>query len=228
MTQSKTVSITKALPLPDRASSIGYTAALAATVLGLLYLLGTVASLLSSGSVSAPAGLVRFISGGVALIWNPVLVILFAALRHQVQEARKIYAELAVVFMAMLCVTSSINWFVQVTVAPAIAQAGNPAITALIDPFQYGSILYAVEHLGWGLFFGIGCLFAAFTMEGGRLDGDIRWLLAAAGIFGLLHVLGMVASQPVLYFLAYPAWGLLLPTACALLTVRFRRNETER
>jgi hypothetical protein len=45
----------------------------------------------------------------------------------------------------------------------------------------------------------------------------------AAGILSLLHAFGLVISNPLLSFLGYPAWAILLPAATLLLAFRFRR-----
>jgi hypothetical protein len=126
--------------------------------------------------------------------------------------------------MALVCAVSSTNWFVRLAVLPRVAQAGDQTILNLIDPYNPASIMFAMEHLGWGVFFGLAALFAGFAIHGGRLESWVRGLLVAAGVLSLLHALGLVIASPGLSFLGYPAWGILLPAATLLLTVRFRAD----
>jgi hypothetical protein len=146
------------------------------------------------------------------------------ALRWLASERRRIFAELGLVFMALLAGMSSITWFVRLAIVPGLAHGGGSAVLALLTPYSPGSVLFAVEMLGWGLFYGLAVLFAAFAFEGGQLEAWIRGLLAASGILSLLHAVGIAAAQPVLNKLGYPAWGLLLPAATILLAVWLRRK----
>ena len=65
-------------------------------------------------------------------------------------------------------------------------------------------------------------LFAAFAISDGKFKRWLRWLLAGGAILSLLHAVGVILSSPVLIFLGFPAWGLLLPATTALLAIRFR------
>ncbi len=199
---------------------LGYTAAVVSAVCGFLYLLGLVGNFLTTGSVYAATSRLQAISAIIALVWNQTLVVLFAALRWQVREDKQVFADLALVFAGMMSAVSSVNWFAQLAVVPKI---DNAAILALLDAHGSGSLLFAMEHLGWGLFFAIAVLSAAFAIQGGRLEGWICWLLAAGGILSLAHLVGVVGGDALLSFLGYPAWGMLLPAASVLFAIRFKR-----
>lgn len=204
--------------------SIGFVMAILSSIFGLLYLAGLARNLIASGSFHSSSEPLQFFSAIIALLWNQTLVILFVTLRRHVPENRRVFAELALVFMALVSVASSISWFSRLTIVPRIAQAGDANMLALVDPYNPASLTYAMEFLGWCLFYGLSTLFAAFAFAGSRLDGWIRWLLAAGGMLSLLHFIGLIISQPVLSILGYPAWGILLPITSILLAIRFRRN----
>jgi hypothetical protein len=208
----------------DPSRNLGLAMAVISTVFGFLYLLGLVANLATTGAVHSSSEPVQFLSATIAILWDQVLVILFVTIRRQVPESKKLFAELALVFVVLLSATSSVNWFARLTIVPRIAQAGDASLLALVDPYSESSIMFAMEHLAWGLFFGLAALFAASAMGGGRLGSWLRWLLVAGGVLSLLHAAGLIVSQPVLSFLGYPAWGLLLPITTLLLAVRFRRG----
>ncbi len=199
-----------------------YWMALVSTILGGLYLLGLLGRIVVNGSVHAVSGGgVQIVSAIVAIAWDVVLLVLFAAVRRQYAAGRPLLAELALVFMVLVCATSTINWFVQLAVVPRLGSDANAL--ALLDVHNELSISYAVEHLGWGLFLGLSVLFAAAVVRGGPLEGWVRWLLAAAGVLSLLHFIGVILASQFLADLGYLAWGVLLPAATGLLAAAFRK-----
>jgi hypothetical protein len=194
-----------------------YWMALVATILGALYLVGLVGRIIVNGSVHAVSGGgVQLVSAVVAIAWDVVLLVLFAALRRAHAGQHPLLGDLALIFMALTCVTSSINWFVQLAVLPRLGS--DAAALAVLDVHNELSITYAVEHLGWGLFFGLSVLFAAALLR-----GSIRWLLVASGVLSLLHFLGVIVASPFLGDLGYIAWGVLLPAATGLLASSSRK-----
>ncbi len=200
-----------------------YWMALAATILGALYLLGLLGRLIVNGSVHAVSGGgLQIVSAVVAIAWDVVLLVLFAALRREHAAGHPLLADLALIFMLLVCATSTINWFVQLAVLPRLG-SGEANAMALLDVHNELSITYAMEHLGWGLFFGLSVLFAAAVLRGGAAQAWIRWLLVAAGVLSLLHFAGVIIASQFLGDLGYIAWGALLPAATGLLAAIYRR-----
>jgi len=208
----------------DSAPRIGFAMAVISTVFGILYLFGLLVNMITTGSPHSTSDVFQLISAVIAVLWNQVLVILFVTLRWRIPQKRMIFAELALVFMVLLSATSSVNWFVRLAIFPKVAQAGDATLLAWIDPYGERSVMFAMEHLGWGLFYGLATLFAALAIAGGGIERWIRGLLAAGSTLGLLHFIGIIISQPLLSFLGYPAWGLLLPVTTVLMAIRFRRE----
>lgn len=200
-----------------------YRTALAATILGTLYLLGLIGKLVVNSSVHAVSGQgVQLVSAAVAIAWDVVLLVLFTALRRAYPSERPLFAELALLFMLLVCATSTINWFIQIAVLPRLAP--NDGARLLLDVHNELSISYALEHLGWGLFFGLAALFAAAAMPAEHLEAWIRRLLIGSGALSLLHFLGVIISSRILGDMGYIAWGVLLPAATALLAARSRKT----
>jgi len=194
------------------------------TLLEVLYFIGLAGKLIVDGTVhSTSSESVQIISAVVGILLNITLLILFVALRRQMSGRNVPFADLACVFMMLVCVTSSINWFVQLTIVPRLAQAGNPIVTS-IDIHNNSSVMYAVEHLGWGVFYGLATIFIAIAMSGGKLESWIRWLFVAGGILSLLHALGIITMNPAMSDLGYVAWGILLPITTTLIAIRSRRS----
>jgi hypothetical protein len=207
-----------------QASRAGYITAVLSTIFGILYLLGLSVNLIVGGTTHSENPAIQLLSATIAIVWLQTLLVLFVALRWNAPENGRFLAEVALVFMALVCAVSSTNWFVRLAVLPRVAQAGDQTILNLIDPYNPASIMFAMEHLGWGVFFGLATLFAGFALSGGRLESWARGLLVTAGLLSLLHAFGLVIANPLLSFLGYPAWAILLPAATLLLAFLFRRT----
>ena len=195
------------------------------TLFGVLYFAGLMGKLVVNGSIhatSSPA--ISMVSAAVGLLWDITLVILFLALRRLIPGSKMIFAELGSVFMILAAAGSSINWYVQLTVVPKIVQAGDANTLALLDIHNIDSMMYALEHLAWGPFFGLATIFMAAAIEDGKIETWIRWLLIASGVMSLLFVPGRLMGSQVLIDLGYYAAGILLPVTTTLMTVRFWKN----
>ena len=124
--------------------------------------------------------------------------------------------------MSLVCAISSVNWFVQLLIVSKITRVGESVLLALLDVHNGISLMYAMEHLAWGVFYGFAALLAAIAISGGKLETWIRWLFAAGGALSLAHVVGIGTGNAALGNLGYVAWGILLPVTTALLVVRYR------
>lgn len=194
------------------------------TSLGVLYLIGLVGKIIVDGTVhSTSSQSVQQISAVVGILLDIALLVMFVALSWQMSGRNAVFADLASVFMILVCATSSINWFVQLAILPRIAQTGDP-IVALIDVHNSNSLMYAIEHLGWGVFYGLATIFMGIAMGSGKLESWIRWLFIAGGVLSLLHVIGIITMNTTINDLGYVAWGVLLPITTTLLAIRYRRN----
>ena len=197
--------------------------ALISTVFGILYFVGLMGKLVINGSIhaqSSPA--ISMVSAAVGLLWDVTLVVLFLALRQQITGSKAIFAELGMVFMVLLAAGSSLNWYIQLSLVPKIAQSGDMQTLALLDIHNVDSVMYAVEHLAWGLFYGLAAIFMGLAFEGGKIETWIRWLLIVGGIMSILFIPGQLIGSQILIDLGYYAAGVLLPITTILLFIRFR------
>ena len=207
----------------DTTQQILLLTAMISTIFGILYFVGLMGKLIINGSIhatSSPA--INMLSAAIGLLWDITLVILFLALRRQITGSKVIFAELGVVFMILLAACSGINWYVQLTLIPKLAQAGDPNTLALLDIHNVNSVMYAIEHLAWGLFYGLATIFMALAIEGGRIETWIRWLLIVGGVMSILFIPGILIDNQALIDLGYYAAGVLLPITTILLAIRFR------
>jgi hypothetical protein len=206
---------------------IGFLAAASSTLFGLLYLLGLGVNLVTSGSFYPSGSDVRTVSAMIAILWNVALVALFVALRREAEPSKAILAELALVFTVLVCATSCTSWFVALTAYPRLAQAADPGLAALIDPYNPSSLSYALEHLGWGLFLGLATVLGGFALGSRNASLWLRWSLIATGILSLAHFLGVITASDALTLLGFVSWGVALPVASLLLAALFRSKRQQ-
>ena len=200
--------------------------ALLSTAFGILYFMGLMGKLVINGSIyaqSSPA--ISMVSAAVGLLWDVTLVVLFLALRQQITGSKAIFAELGMVFMVLLAAGSSLNWYTQLTLVPKIAQSGDIQTLALLDIHNVDSVMYAIEHLAWGLFYGLAAIFMGLAIEGGRVETWIRWLLIVGGVMSILFIPGQLIGNQILIDLGYYAAGVFLPITTILLFIRFRAEK---
>jgi hypothetical protein len=204
------------------ATIIGLVASIVAVLLGLGYLATILTSLIKGGMTFPPSEPVQLAGAIVSIGIGIDLVVLMVAIQWHLPTERQILAEIAMVFSALLCVSTSINRFVQLSVLPQYRQPENPLVLDLIHPYGSKSIMFAVESLGWGLFYGLGVLFAGLAFLGGSgLDPWISGLFLLGGVLSLLYALGVILKQPILSLLGFPAWSVLATVTAILLAIRF-------
>jgi hypothetical protein len=199
--------------------------ALLSTIFGILYFVGLMGKLFVNGSIhaqSSPA--ISMVAACIGILWDVTLVILFVALRSRIPENRSVFADLGVAFMVLLAAVSTVNWYVQLTLIPRIVDAGNAAVLELLDIHNVNSVMYAMEHLAWSLFFGLAVIFMAMAFQGGRIETWIRRLLIAAGILSILFIPGYMTTNQFLIDLGYYAAGVLLPITTILIAIRYGNN----
>jgi hypothetical protein len=201
--------------------AIGFASSIILTLLGVSYLVTLVVSFRKVGLSFPPPPPVQLAGAIISILTSAALIFLMVVLRRQVAEERQVFVELAIVFMALLCVMTSANRFVQLGVLQKESASLLPAIQQLIHPYGSQSIMFALESLGWGWFYGLGALCAAFAFTGGGLALWIGWTFAVGGVFSLLFALGYLIRHPLLSLLGFPAWSILLTITSVLLAIWF-------
>jgi uncharacterized membrane protein len=203
---------------------IGFITAALSAAFGVLYLIGVGVNLGTSGSVYPSGSDVKAVSAGIALVWNLALVAMFTALRREAKPGRAIISEVALVFAILVCGASCASWFAGMTVYPRVSGSLDPGLAALFDPYNPVSFAYSLEHLAWGLFFGIAVILAALALESAASSPWLRGSLILTGLLSLAHFVGVISSSPLLTALGYVSWGVTLPVSSALLAAMFRRR----
>jgi hypothetical protein len=204
------------------AARLGFLASVVVGVLGAIYLLLLTVYFSTEGFVFPPTAKVQLVGGIVTLLTVPALVVLFTAIRY-VNEEKQVLGSLGVSFIVLFAATVSINRFVQLTVVQQ-SLPDTPADLARFLPYSAGSVLFALEILGWGLFSSLAAVSVAPLFSATRLDKGIRWLLILYAVFSFMSVIGFATSTPVTAG-AFIAWGPILLAIAVLLAIYFRNLD---
>jgi len=208
------------------ASQLGFWASVLGVILGGTYLLVLIYSVSTEGLVSLiePSPLVQMVGGIGTFLTVPVLVILFNAIRFVNEEDNKVLGSLGVSFIILFAATVSINRFVQLTV---IQQNLPDVPTDLIRflPYAPGSVMFALEVLGWGFFSSLAAVFVAPLFSSSPLNKSIRWLFILYAILSFMSVISFTTN--ILIPTGPIAWGPILLALSVLLSVYFRNIDKQ-
>jgi hypothetical protein len=211
--------------MEDRlASRIGFWASTLVAGLGAVYLALLVGYFSTQGFAFPPTEGVQLVGGIVTILSAPLLLVVFAAIRHLAPSEKSILGTLGVAFTTLFVASVSINRFVQLTVIRQSPAGAASADLARFLPYSTGSVMFALEILGWGFFLSLATLFVAPLFGGDKLQTWIRALLVLFAAFSLMAVVGFVTATP-LTAGGFVAWGPILLALSVLLAIDFRRRE---
>jgi hypothetical protein len=202
--------------------TLGFWFAVVSTLVNIFYLGVLIYNFSTFGMTFPPPEPTPTLAAIASILGAQLLIILMVILRRDVEEHRKVFADLAVVFMVLLSAMTSANRYVYLSILPVIAESGDASAIALLHSYSPTSFMWGLENLGWGLFFGLGALFAAITFT--PQEKGLRWMFGVSGVLSLLHAVGFIIRHPILTLLGFPAWGIFLPIGTVLLAIRFWRR----
>jgi hypothetical protein len=208
----------------NTASQLGFWSSVLLAVLGAIYLLVLITYFSTEGFGMSPTPSVQLASGIITFLTVPVMVILFTAIRFINEEDNKVLGSLGVSFITLFAATVSINRFVQLTV---IQQSLPDIPTDLVRflPYEPGSVMLALEVLGWGFFSSMAAAFVAPLFSSSPLNKTIRWLFILYAIFSFISVISFATNIPIP---AGPiAWGPILFVLSILLSIYFRNFDKQ-
>jgi hypothetical protein len=167
---------------------------------------------------------VQLVGGIVTFLTVPAVVILFTAIRFVNEGDNKVLGSLGVNFIILFAATVSINRFVQLTVIQQSLPDVPTDLTRFL-PYATGSVMFALEVLGWGFFSSLAAVFVAPLFSSTRLNKTIRWLFILYAIFSFMSVISFATNTPI------PtgplAWGPILLALSILLSFYFRNFRKE-
>ena len=207
------------------ASQLGFLASALVAVLGGIYLLLLIFSFSTEGFAFPPTPFVQLVGGIVTFLTVPGLVILFTAIRFVNEEDNKVLGSLGVSFIILFAATVSINRFVQLTVIQQSLPDVPTDLTRFL-PFGTGSVMFALEILGWGFFSSLAAVFVAPLFSSSPLNKTIRWLFILYAIFSFMSVIGFATNTPITAG-GFIAWGPILLALSILLSIYFRNFDKQ-
>ena len=208
------------------ASQLGFWASVLLAILGGVYILALIYDISIDGiaALISPSPFLQLVSGIGTLLTVLLLVILFTAIRFVNQEDNEVLGLLGINFIILFAATVSINRFVQLTVIQQ-SLPDVPADLARFLPYATGSVMFALEVLGWGFFSSIAAAFVAPLFSSSRLNNTIRWLFILYAVFSFMSIISfatniIIPTGPI-------AWGPILLVITILLAVYFRNIEKQ-
>jgi hypothetical protein len=103
------------------------------------------------------------------------------------------------------------------------ARVHRAALLALVLSFNWPSVVYALDILGWDVFFPLSMLFAAPVFWGSRLAAWMRVLMTASGVLALAGVSGVVVGDMQLRNIGIVGYVGVFLVVTAQLAVLFHR-----
>jgi len=206
------------------AGQLGFWASAIFAVTEGIYIPLIIYTILTVGLSSNFPPLVQLVGGIITFIALPVMVIIFTSIRYVNDDDNEILGSLGVSFILLFAATVSINRFVQLTVIQQ-SLPDVPADLVRFLPYGTGSVMFALEILGWGFFSSLAALFVAPLFSGSRLKTTIRWFFILYAILSLLSAFSFVTN---IFIPTGPiAWGPILLVITILLSVYFRNLEKQ-
>ena len=206
------------------AGQIGFWASLFFAVAEGIYITLIIYTLSTVGLSSDFPPIVQLVGGIITFIAVPVMVIIFTSIRSVNDGDNQVLGSLGVSFILLFAAPVSINRFVQLTVIQQ-SLPEVPADLVRFLPYGTGSVMFALEILGWGFFSSLAALFVAPLFSGSRLNKSIRWLFILYAILSLLSAFSFVTN---IFIPTGPiAWGPVLLVITVLLSVYFRNIDLQ-
>jgi hypothetical protein len=157
------------------------------------------------------------------IVVMPVIVGLMTAVHAWAPTRVQALSFIAVVFMGLLAGLTCSLHFVILTVSHEPEFAGQPW-RPLVFNFEWPSVAYALDILGWDIFFALAVLFAAPVFAGSRLATWIRWLMVTSGVLALAGLSGVATGDMQLRNIGIVGYVPVFLVVVALLGVLFYRT----
>ena len=152
----------------------------------------------------------------------PTMVIFAVGLHALVSEDRKSFALLSIVFLSLCAVLTCAVHFAVLTLSRQPAFAATEW-SRLVFSFTWPSVVYALDILAWDVFFPLGALFVAFSIQ---TTGPARvargFLFGSAGL-AFLGLAGVPLANMNIRNIGILGYVVLFPIAALLLANYYRR-----
>src|ERR671911_1581414 len=205
------------------ARRLGIFSAAATVILLVAYAITLIVGLASLESPQEPIGEPMITILEVLIIsMMPAMVALMVAVHAWAPVHAKTLSLTSLIFMGLLAgVTCSLHFMI-LTLSHQPEFSGQ-AWVPLVFSFEWPSIAYALDIVGWDVFFALSMLFAAPVFQGSRLAAWIRVLMIASGVIALAGLSGVVVGDMRLRNIGIVGYVGVFVVVAALLAVFFYR-----
>ena len=156
----------------------------------------------------------------------PAMVALMVAVHAWAPMHAKTFSLTSLIFMGLLAgVTCSLHFMI-LTLSRQSEFSGQPW-QPLVFSFNWPSVAYALDIVGWDVFFALSMLFAAPVFQGSRLAAWIRVLMIASGVLALAGLSGVVVGDMQVRNIGIVGYVGVFLVVAALLTVFFYRANSK-
>ena len=205
-------------------SQLGLYASILLVILGGIYILVFIYAITLAGITTQLPPFVEFVIGVVTFITVPLVVVQFIAIRYVNEGDKQILGALGVSFIILFAAAVSINRFVQLTVIQQ-SLPDVPSDLVRFLPYGDGSVMFALEILGWGYFSSLAAICVAPLFSSSRLNLAIRWLFILYAILSLLSAFSFASN---IFIPTGPiAWGPVYLVISILLLVYFQKIDRQ-
>jgi hypothetical protein len=209
------------------ARRLGIFSATATVVLLVAYAVTLTVGLASLESPQQPIGEPMFTILEILIItMMPAMVALMVAVHAWAPIHAKTLSLTSVIFMGLLAGLTCVVHFVILTLSRQPEFAGR-TWSSLVFSFEWPSVAYALDILGWDVFFPLSMLFAAPVFRGSGLAAWIRVVMIASGVLALAGLSGVVVGDMQVRNIGIVGYVGVFLIVAALLGVLFYRATPE-
>ena len=209
------------------ARSLGIFSAAATLILVVAYVVTLAVGLLSLESPQKPIdGPMLTILEVLIIVMMPAMVALMVAVHAWAPMDAKTLSLTSLVFMGLLAGVTCIVHFCVLTLSRQPEFTEQPWLPLVLS-FEWPSVVYALDILGWDVFFPLSMLFAALVFQGSHLAAWIRVLMIASGVLSLAGLSGVVAGDMQLRNIGIVGYVGMFLVVAALLAVLFYRTTPQ-
>lgn len=216
------------LALTPAARRLGLLSATATVILMVAYAVTLVLGFLSleprEDSIGDPMFTILEV---LIIVMMPAMILLMGVVHAGASDRVKTLSLTAVVFMGLLGgITCGVH-FVVLTLSRQAAFAGQSWLPLVLE-FKWPSLVYALDILGWNVFFPLSMFFAAPVFSGDRLSAWIRRMMRASGTLALAGLSGVAFGDMRLRNIGIVGYvGVFLIAAVLLAFLFYRANPRE-
>jgi cytochrome c oxidase subunit IV len=146
------------------------------------------------------------------------------AIHAYAEPGSKVFASIAVVFMALMAGITSCLHFVILTTGSAIEET-SPELAPLLISFEWPSVVYALDILAWDWFFALSMLSAALVFNAGGLEKLLKLLMLISGMLSLAGLIGVPLADMQYRNIGIIGYGVLAPVAFLIMGIVFGRAQ---